>query len=238
MTVQPVAVVAGSGLALHDILDEVAETRPFSSLPGLLPCTVSGHEGRFILGQCGGVPVIVQQGRFHLYEGLPFDAATATVDALHQLGARSIIFTNAAGGLLPEMTPGDLMRIERIALWPYRGWTPDPPLILPTFWIAGCASGGTYVWVHGPSYETRAEIEALRRMGYAAVGMSTAPEMARALALGMNTAAISCITNNCTRIQTLTHDHVVDTASRASAALCGILRNAIQRLPGPRFQQN
>jgi purine nucleoside phosphorylase len=75
-------------------------------------------------------------------------------------------------------------------------------------------------------------------MGYAAVGMSTAPEMARAHALGMNSAAISCITNNCTKIQTLTHDHVVDTASHASAALCGILRNAIQQPTGPKSEHD
>jgi purine-nucleoside phosphorylase len=189
---------------------------------------VEGHAGRFVLGHCAGTRVIVQCGRLHLYEGLAYDSVVQTVDALHALGARTAIFTNAAGGLEPQMRPGDLMAANAVRLWRYRGWPDAPECLIPDFQLAGCDVRGAYHWVHGPCYETRAEISALRASRSSAVGMSTAPEMHRAQRLGMRSAAISCITNNCCTPQHLTHAHVLRTAAAASARLCTLLRRHIQ----------
>jgi purine-nucleoside phosphorylase len=223
-----VGVVAGSGLDLTGLLDAIDTTLPFSDLRAMPASSVAGHRGRFIKGWCGETPVIVQCGRLHAYEGFDRGAVAGTVDALHAMGARSVVFTNAAGGLLPEMMPGDLMSADCVRTWPYRRWAGMPTAITPDFEIDGCTWRGAYHWVHGPCYETRAEIAALRAKKSSAVGMSTAPEMLRAQQLGMRAAAVSCITNNCCTPQHLTHDHVLRTAAAASARLSDLLRHALK----------
>lgn len=225
-----IGVVAGSGLELEPTLDTVTRDRPFSEIEGLPDTKVSGHSGRLIEGTCNGIRVALQCGRLHLYEGLDYVTATRTVDVMHALGVRTIIFTNAAGGLRPDMNPGDLMTADRLTLWPYAPWSNRPESIAPDVLLDGCDFQGTYTWMHGPCYETRAEIAALRALKSDAVGMSTAPEMARCAELGIRTAAISCITNNCTRPRVLTHEHVMQTAKATSARLCALLRDSIRSL--------
>lgn len=222
-----VAVVSGSGIDLEPLLDAVEQSIPFTALPGLRSCSVAGHVGRYVLGRCGTHQVILQQGRLHVYEGLDIPHVVATVDALRKLGADTVVFTNAAGGLHPGMAPGHVMAVREVHVWPYRGWGAAPERIVPTFVLDGCDVGGAYLWVHGPSYETRSEIAAMQRLGVAAVGMSTAPELARASELGMGTAAVSCITNNCTRNEALTHDHVMAVARSASARIGALVREFV-----------
>ncbi|HQM47068.1 MAG TPA: purine-nucleoside phosphorylase [Candidatus Hydrogenedentes bacterium] len=223
------AVVAGSGLDLRNILDEVCWEKPFAVFPGLSPAGVAGHAGTFTEGLCGAVRVIVQQGRRHFYEGLKFEEVTATVRVLASFGVDRIVFTNAAGGLKAGLEPGALMAAECIMTWPYRGWPDAPGETVPNWRVPECEASGTYAWVHGPSYETRAEIAALQRQGAWAVGMSTAPEIVAAQGLGMRAGAISCITNTCCRRQRLTHDEVLDIGQHHSARLCELLRRV---LPG------
>lgn len=224
-----VAVVAGSGLDLRPLLDSVDDERDFASVSGLPAARIAGHPGKFIVGRSEGVRVILQSGRLHLYEGLSFHDATAPVTALYEFGAHTVLFTNAAGGLFPDMQPGDLMAAESIRLWPHQSWDHRPDSLTLDLTPEGCAWRGAYHWVHGPCYETRAEVAALRALGSGAVGMSTAPEVARAQTLGLRTAAVSCITNNCCTPQVLTHEHVLRTAAAASARLCEVLRGAISR---------
>jgi purine-nucleoside phosphorylase len=150
----------------------------------------------------------------------------ANVDILLDLGANRIIFTNAAGGLQPGLRCGSLLAIDRVATWPCRRWPDAPESLKPTI-VIDAEARGAYVWVHGPSYETRTEIAAMRQLGYAAVGMSTAPEMARAHELGIESAAISCITNECGGLEKLTHGQVLATACSATARLVSLLRTAI-----------
>jgi purine-nucleoside phosphorylase len=188
---------------------------------------VTGHAGTFIEGICGNVHVIIQQGRRHFYEGLSFEEVTAHVRVLASQGVDRIVFTNAAGGLKSELEPGSLMAIKHILTWPYRGWPDRPPEIIPSRLVPECDATGTYAWVHGPSYETRAEIAELERQGACAVGMSTAPEIVAAHALGIRTAAISCITNTSFQRHPLTHDEVLRIAQRTSSKLCGLLRRVL-----------
>ncbi len=225
---ETVAVIAGSGLDLRALLDEIDEERAFADVPGLRDARIAGHTGKFIFGRSEGARVIVQSGRLHFYEGLDYETASAPVAALHAFGARTILLTNAAGGLLPNMRPGDLMAVDEIRCWPCARWRERPESLALDFVPEKCDWRGAYHWVHGPCYETRAEIAALRALGSTAVGMSTAPEILRARELGMRVGAISCITNNCCTPQVLTHDHVLRTAAAASARLCEVLRGVVR----------
>ena len=104
-----IAVVAGSGLDLVGVLDTVERELSFAEGCPRAQTAVPGHAGRFVIGRCGETHVIVQCGRLHFYEGLTYEVVTSTVDTLRALGAGSVIFTNAAGGLEPGMRPGHLM---------------------------------------------------------------------------------------------------------------------------------
>ena len=226
MTRAAIGIAAGSGIDLGSLLDEVHAEYPFHAWPGLAEGHVPGHACRFVEGNCGGLPVILQCGRLHLYEGFSFEEVVRTVDVLHELGARTVIFTNAAGGLRPEMRPGDLVAADVVRPWRCR-LAALPESITPDFMVSGCDHVGAYHWMHGPCYETRAEVEALRRLSGATVGMSIAPELVRCQALGIRAAVVSCVTNVCGAGEALTHERVIETAGRSSSALCRVIRQAL-----------
>ena len=225
-----VAVVSGSGLDLTGLLDETGEERPFETVPGLAHGTVPGHVCRFTHGHCGGLPMVLQRGRLHLYEGPGYAAVVRTVDALYAWGVRTVLFTNVVGGLRPAMRPGDLVAIDRVDLWRCARWSNQPASLSPDFQVSGCAFSGIYHWMPGPCYETPAEIAALQHLGAGVVGMSTAPELARCRELGLRAGIVSCVTNSCCRPQVLTHDHVVAIAREASADLTALIRQALPAL--------
>lgn len=231
-----IGIVAGSGIDLDALLDTKHKTTLFSDVANLCPTTVLGHQGRFIQGTSDETPIILQTGRLHLYEGYTYSEITRSVDTLHAMGASMIIFTNAAGGLRPEMQAGHLMAADSIELWPCNQWPEHPESITPTQVLKGCDSRGTYTWIHGPCYETQAEIHALQAIQSDAIGMSTAPEVARCNELGIESASITCITNNCCSPHTLTHEHVIKIAHQASQRIQAIIRAALPELTqvGPR----
>jgi len=222
----PLGLVAGSGVDLRLLLDKITLEQPFHDLPELALGATPGHGYAFLHGECAGRPVIIQCGRLHAYEGLEWRQVVQTVDALRRFGATSILFTNAAGGLLPEMQPGDLVAADAVHTWPF-GKFNLPETLRPDLLIRGCDFTGCYLWMHGPCYETPAEIALARALGAAAVGMSTAPELLRCQQLGIRAGLVSCITNSCLRSEKLTHDHVLDVARRTSAKLCALLRKTI-----------
>lgn len=223
---QPIGIVAGSGIELNSILDTVLEEIPFSSVPGLAGGGVEGHAYRFVRGRCGPAEVILQCGRFHAYEGLSLEEVVRPVNAMHAWGVQTIVFTNAAGGLLAPIKPGDLAAIDCIRTWPFKRF--DLPESLDTdIIVPGCDFTGVYGWVHGPCYETSSEIRALQSIGCTAVGMSAGPEVFRCHSLGIRAAVISCITNSCAIPRVLTHRHVLETARNSSARLCERLRKYI-----------
>ncbi|PCJ61975.1 MAG: hypothetical protein COA73_07275 [Candidatus Hydrogenedentota bacterium] len=225
----PIGIVAGSGINLEGVLDSHHDVVSFTQLPGLPPTAVSGHTGTFTHGICGDQPVILQSGRLHFYEGHPYETVVKTVDYMHDQGVRTVIYTNAAGGLVDTMRSGDLMAVESIALWPYTHWADAPDEIKMDFVLDGCDFTGIYTCMHGPCYETQAEIRALQSRKSHVVGMSTAPEVLRCHKKGMRAGSISCITNNCCAPIHLTHEHVVATAQQASQRITEIIRQA---LPG------
>ncbi len=241
-----VALVLGSGLG--DFVDRVrgATTIPYDAIEGMPRSAVPGHAGKLVVGDVGGVRVVVQQGRVHLYEGWSAHEVTRAVRAFGSVGVRGLVLTNAAGGMRREWAPPTLMRItDHVNL---QGRTP----LLPGERVSGAAydaelgaaldeaaraSGvtlerGVYVGVLGPSYETPAEVRYLREFGADAVGMSTVCEAQAARAAGMRVAAISCITNFAAGLSPgpLNHAEVVDVGRQAARAFCDLLETAVPLL--------
>lgn len=231
---QPVvALILGSGLG--DLANEIRDATaiPYGEIPHFERSTVAGHAGRLLLGMLEDIPVVVMQGRFHFYEGYSLQALTLPVRVLHQLGAHTLIVTNAAGGVNPTYRPGDFMLIsDHINLPGLAGAHPligpneerfgerFPPLAkaydtqlralarsVASAWPEMTLHEGVYVMVSGPSYETGAELHFLRLIGADAVGMSTVPEVVVARHMGMRVLGLSLITNSATGDETEVVNH-------------------------------
>jgi purine-nucleoside phosphorylase len=235
------AIVLGSGLgSVVDDLGIEAEV-PFADVPGLSASTVPGHAGRLVLSRISGQPVLIAQGRRHLYEGLSAYEVTASIRFMHELGVRRVVLTNAAGAIKESMAVGELMLItDHLNL---QGTTPllggphfhDMSEVYSAAWrdrfLAAAAElhmplhQGVYAALLGPQYETPAEIRMLRTLGADAVGMSTVPEAIQARALGMEVAGISMLTNWAAGLkpQTLDHSEVVAVGKQASLQLAKLL---------------
>jgi purine-nucleoside phosphorylase len=235
------AVVLGSGLGR--VVDRVAVTSEvsFADVPGFAAPTVHGHSGRALAGTWDGVPVLVFQGRMHYYEGNPWDRVTAPVRLAAELGVNRLILTNAAGGIRDDLNPGDLMAVrDHIKLLDRDAWraaalrsasrlsgSPYSPRIVDRLTDLGLPAG-TYAALTGPCYETPAEIRALAAVGADAVGMSTAVEAEAARDLGIEVAAVSCVTNKAAGLSAGPLDH--KDVLRTAAAPADRLANLIGRL--------
>jgi purine-nucleoside phosphorylase len=240
------AVVLGSGLAGVTAGFRETASVPFGDIPRLVPPTVHGHKGRLAVGEWSGVPALVFFGRLHFYEGHPWDVVTGAVRVLAQLGAKTLVLTNAAGGIHPALGPGSLMAIRgHLKLIGPGAWqelaagsgpvAPYSARLVRAMQDHESAAGrellaGVYAALTGPSYETPAEIRALRACGADAVGMSTAKEAESAAALGLEVAAISCITNQAAGLGggPLDHQEVLANAKLAVERLGGLLRHLIR----------
>lgn len=250
-----VLLTLGSGLG--ELADELADVTAvgFHEV-GLPEPTVPGHAGRFLAGSLHGVPVLAQQGRLHLYEGLSAREVAAAVRAAAAVGVDTFVVTNAAGGLHSELVPGSL-----VALRDQLNLTGTNPLTgsgAPTFvdmsgaYDAGlrtmaheaAADAGTtlaegvYAGVPGPAYETPAEVAMLRTFGADVVGMSTVSEVIAARAERVRVLGLSLVTNvhgheeDAAPSGVTEHADVVAVAERAGPRLAAVLRHLIPRLGG------
>ncbi len=251
-----VALILGSGLGelATDMSDAIAI--PYEEIPHFVRSTAPGHSGRLLLGTLENMPVVVMQGRFHLYEGYMPQALTLPVRVMSMLGAHTLIVTNAAGGINPAYSPGDFMLIRDHINFP--GLTGLNPLVganderlgqrFPP--LAGAYDAdmralvhrvaaaqpeitlheGVYAMVGGPSYETGAELRFLRAIGADAVGMSTAPEVVVARHMEMRVLGLSLITNKATGDETeeVRHEDVLTTADAARAKFALLVLGIIQ----------
>ena len=248
------AVVLGSGLGdfADTLLDRMAT--PYAEVPHWPPSTVVGHEGRLVIGSVGGKRVAALAGRVHLYEGHDLARVVFATRVMGRLGVRRVILTNAAGGMNPAFAQGTLMiiddHINMLGSNPLIG--PNDDRFGPRFpdmsevysvrlrRVADDAardrgipvSHGVYVAVHGPSYETPAEIRYFRAIGADAVGMSTVPEAIAARHMGLEVLGISCITNMAAGVlpQPLVHDEVMATARRVRGSFISLLEGIIERI--------
>lgn len=254
-----IGIVLGSGLAaLAEAVSE-ADRMAFTEIPGFPAATVEGHPGQVVMGRLEGHPVMVLQGRAHFYEGYSIQRVTFPIRVMQLLGIRTLIVTNAAGGLNPAFRPGDLMLIrDHIGLLgmagvnPLRGpneaaWGPRFPDLSqvydPTLRALARAAAeaegvpvheGVYVMLGGPSFETPAEVRFLRLIGADAVGMSTVPEVIVAGHAGMRVLGLSGISNvlNPEAFHPPRHEEVLEAGRILVPRMQAVLRGVLQRL-GP-----
>lgn len=249
--VPELGIVLGSGLGgLADDLED-AVAIPFAELPGWPAATAPGHVGRLLLGRLAGRPVVLLQGRFHLYEGNAPGLVIQPVLLFRRLGAAAVILTNAAGGLDPSFGPGTLMVISD-----HLNFTGLNPLIganadaigerfpdLTDAWSrrlrarlheAGRAEGvdlaeGIYVGLTGPNYETPAEVRLYAQMGGHAVGMSTVMECIAARWAGLEVCGISLVTNAGAGYsgEPLTHAEVLAAGAEAGPRFARVVRRFV-----------
>jgi purine-nucleoside phosphorylase len=232
------AVVLGSGLS--DVADPIqaASVCPFYEVPGLVPPTVTGHRGQVAIGLWDQTPVVICSGRVHFYEGHSWERVTRMVHHLAALNVTNLLLTNAAGGIRNDLQPGTLMPIARhqplLTQTDWQRWgnspEPDTPYSGTPVLIESLAPGivqepGCYAALTGPSYETPAEIRALKSSGADAVGMSTAREAEAAAALGLRVAGVSIITNRASGLApgVLSHQEVETNARLALVKLRQVL---------------
>jgi len=255
-SVPRVAVVLGSGLG--HIADQVEDATvvPFKEVAGFVPSGVQGHSGRFVAGRLpGGGDVLLQAGRYHVYEGHHPDVVVAPVRVIAALGVEVLILTNAAGGIDGVLGPGDLVLLDdhinmmfRSPLigpvrpgevrFPDMSSPYDPELQAIAVEVAESLgiplSRGIYAAVTGPSYETAAEVRMLAKMGANVVGMSTVPEVLAARAIGLRCMGFSMVTNKGTGLsgEPIGHDEVMEVGRVAGARLGRVIAGLIGALGG------
>jgi purine-nucleoside phosphorylase len=249
-----VGIVLGSGLGgLADEV-EVALSIPFADLPGWPEATAPGHAGRLLLGHLEGVPVVLLQGRFHMYEGNDPGLVVQPVLLMGRLGATAIVLSNAAGGLDPAFGPGTMMVIEdhinltgRTPLLGQNAGEIGPrfpdltnawsPRLRERLHAAARAEDvelatGIYVGLLGPAYETPAEVRMLRGLGGDAVGMSTVLEAIAARWAGLEICGVSLITNAGAGYtgEPLTHEEVLAAGASAGPRFVSVVRRFVRDL--------
>lgn len=254
-TLKPeIGLILGSGLGV--IGDEVEEsvTIAYKDIPHFPVSTVEGHAGELVIGRLQGRVIVLMRGRFHMYEGYEPEKTALPVRVMKRLGAKTLLVTNAAGGINLNFASGNLMLIsDHINL------TGRNPLVGPNDNALGprfpdmsdayarrlrsiakdtaaelgiALQEGVYVGLLGPNYETPAEIRMLRALGADAVGMSTVPEVIVARHSGMEVVGISCITNMAAGIldQPLSHEEVMETTERVKGEFVSLVLALLPKL--------
>lgn len=249
-----IGMVLGSGLSesLTPLLDGVEEVN-WSEIPHFPEPSVEGHEGKYLGGTLNDREVLIQQGRIHWYEGLPWDDIIYPIRVQQDLGIKRLIMTNAAGGINKDFSPGDLCLITDHINFsgdnPLRG--PNNEDFGPRFPDLSNAydrglrniaikaateldvdlKQGVYAMTSGPSYETPAEIVGLRTLGADLVGMSTVPEVIAANHSDMEVLGISCVTNKAAGMQEeLTHEEVIEVTSRTNQTLGNLIGEIVKKI--------
>ena len=249
-----IGLILGSGLGILGDYIENAKVISYDQIPHFPVSTVEGHAGELMIGTLSGKNVILMRGRFHMYEGYAAEVTAFPVRVMKALGVKTLVVTNAAGGVNTQFSEGNLMLIsDHINL---TGKNPligahDPELGVrfPDMTEAyskrlrGIAKEvaseqgielveGVYASLLGPTYETPAEIRMLRTLGADAVGMSTVTEVIAARHSGLEVIGISCITNMAAGIldQPLTHDEVIETTNRVKSQFLGLVTSLIGKI--------
>ena len=258
-----VGIICGSGLSgLSKTLDGPSLTVPYSSIPGFLDCTVSGHTGEIVFGMLEGVPAMCFRGRFHSYEGHDMHTVVLPVRVMRCLGVKLLLVTNAAGGLNPSYNVGDIINVmDYFALPMLAGKNPligendDElgPRFPPTSNIFDNSlqevvsdsaqnlgfndfvrKNGTYCFVSGPMYESKAECKFLINIGGDTVGMSTVPEIVAAHHAGMKVLCLSLVTNkvvvNGDEGPAASHQEVLDAVNTRATQIQALVKEIVKEM--------
>ena len=253
---QPIGLAMVMGTGLSSIADSIEDaiTIPYADLPGFPAGSVSGHQGRLVLGTWEGTPVAIMQGRAHYYETGNAAAMAVPLETMVGLGVQTVVLTNSAGSLHVDWYPGNIAiitdHINFSGVNPLIGMAGDDRFVSMTDAYdrrvlarlrrsavnAGIPSvrEGVYMWFAGPSFETAAEVRMARTLGADLVGMSTVPEVILARRLGLRVGAISVVTNFATGIAggNPSHDETKQVAMSGSIALKRLLRTFLRHVDG------
>ena len=253
-SIPKIAIILGSGLG--SLSDDITEkiTLPYKEIPNFPISTVTGHKGELIFGKLGDVPIIAMNGRFHYYEGYSLLETTYPIRIFKLLGVETLILTNAAGGINETFKKGDLMIIndqlsffaESVLRGPNMDEFGERFIDMSTTYdkeyinilkdvminITGDYHEGVYAYMKGPTFETPAEIRALRTLGADAVGMSTVPEAVVAHHSGIKCAGITCITNMAAGVtnEILSHEDVKETALIAEENFKKVVKEFVTKI--------
>ena len=250
-----IALVLGSGLGPMAERLDVACTAPYADIEGFPVSTAPGHAGRYLFGALAGTPLVMMQGRVHYYEGYAMSDVVLPIRVLARLGVRTLVLTNAAGGLNPDFKPGDLMLIcDQITTFvpspligpnidEYGVRFPDQTQVYDSTLqelLLGAAKAtdtplqrGVYLQLTGPQFETPTEIRMYRNLGADAVGMSTAVEAIAARHMGLRVAGVSCVTNLGAGMPGQAHldsAEVDEMGARVSARFATLLTEALRHI--------
>ena len=255
-----VGIILGSGLGAFASQVQDATIIRYADIPNFPQSTVEGHSGNLILGHIAGVPVAVMQGRVHAYEGYAMNQVTFPTRVLGVLGCKTLIVTNAAGGIDPQYGPGTLVAISdhinltgtnaalgpnepRFAQTPNSGLrffdmsTAYSPAVLAVAHQAAESLGyklpeGVYLAVLGPSFETPAEIRAFRTLGATLVGMSTVHEVIVARHMGLEVLGLSLVTNSAAGVsaEVINHEEVMEIGRQVEARFTALLTAILPNL--------
>jgi purine-nucleoside phosphorylase len=239
-----VFVVLGSGIGPLIARVKVESRLAYTDIPGLPASSVEGHRGCLTLGEWAGQRVIVAEGRLHYFEGHQWEVVVRPIQLAAELGARAALLTNAVGGIREDLEPGSLMPVRDHLEWnrpsPWGNGpeaSPYSPRLVERICAGGKACGldlkpGVYGAVTGPTYETPAEVRALRSAGVDAVGMSTSREILAGAQHGLECGAISLVTNRAAGLAagTLSHEEVLATARATAEVLGRVLEVVLIRL--------
>ncbi len=255
ISVEPrIAVVLGSGLGGFADDFEEAVSIPYDDIPGFKRSTAQGHAGQLVVGKIDAVPILAMKGRMHYYEGYSLEEVTFPMRAFKLLGIKTVILTNAAGGINVELQQGALMvlsdHLNLMGANPLRG--PNDERFGPRFPDMSAVYShelqelvveearavgvevrrGIYGALTGPSYETPAEIVMLRNLGADAVGMSTVPEAIVARHMGLEVLGISCITNMAAGLSDapINHEEVMEIGNRVRGTFTELLRKVVSAI--------
>lgn len=251
--VPEIGIILGSGLG--ELADEFCEIAiPYSDIPGFEASTVAGHKGRLVFAEINGKKTVMMQGRFHFYEGHTIQKVVFPIKVMKKLGVKTVIITNAAGGVNPDFKPADLMiitdHINHMGVNPLIGANdnsmgerfPDMSEVYSSKYVKltediGKKLGinlqkGVYMAFTGPSYETPAEVKMARVIGADAVGMSTVPEAIVASWAGIKVIGISCICNSAAGVSTvgLSHEDVIKAANTAKEKFKKLVKEIIKEI--------
>lgn len=249
-----IAIILGTGLGALAREIRVQHSLPYADIPNFPLSTVESHSGQLLFGELGGKRVVAMQGRFHRYEGYTLQQVVLPVRVLFALGARTLIVSNACGGMNPLWSAGDIMLIED-----HINLLGENPLVGPNIAELGprfpdmseaydrelqkltertaqerdiVLRRGVYVAVAGPNLETRAEYRMLRMMGADVVGMSTVPEVIAARHMGMRVLGLSIITDECfpDSLEEANIEKIIATAGRAEPNLTRLVVGVLESL--------
>ncbi len=249
-----IALTLGSGLGDFAKNIDIVKTVPYSDIPDFPVSTVPGHKGQFVFGYVGKAPVIIMQGRVHYYEGYPIADVVLPARVMKLLGAKVLFLTNAAGGINPDFSAGNLMlirdHISNFVPSPLIGENIDElgtrfpdmshiytPKLLEILKNVAKTQGidlkeGVYIQLTGPNFETPSEIKMCRTLGADAVGMSTACEAMAASHMKMQVCGVSVISNMAAGISKtpLTHEEVQETADKTAPIFKKFIYSSIEKI--------